>query len=251
MSPIGINLEPLPPFSPCVDIDGYERLPALISHAASNGQAASSGGASLRQASTQAAEPQDRGSRPPLETPARRQARSASPERKPAAAPAAAAAASAPTVDETTSAARYGEAGQWSQAPVPRAVTTAPVSVEAASGTLVLPGDERAAASPPAPAPAETSLALAVQSSHVEMRIICVALNFGGRKKMVRHLESTYVGQLAELHLGHQNVDKRKPTVVTDSEGFEVGKELTLGVIARTVGERDGILELTMKVDEW
>lgn len=175
---------------------------------------------------------------------------SASPERQPVATSAAAAGRDpAPTSDDIPDGGHYEDASHWSQEPVPRAVTRAPVSSEAASGTLAMSGEDRLDTAPAASAPAETSLALAMPGMDVERRIIAVALHFGGRKKMVRHLEGTFVGQLAELHLGHQN--KKKPVVVTDSEGFEVGKELTLGVIARMVGTRDGILELTMKVDEW
>lgn len=226
MSPIGINLEPLPPFSPlAVDVDGYERLPASNAEAPGDQQSSVMHGADPAGERTP--------SRPPLEAPARPppQTRSPSQARRPAA-------------GDVPDAEPHEEAAPWSQSLVPRAVTTAMVGVESAAGSLDVAGGERAP-----PAHAESTLALATPlAMEVERRIVCVALHFGGRKKMVRHLESTYVGQLPELHLGNQ---KREPVVVTDREGFEVGKELTLGIIARTVGECDGILELTMKIDEW
>lgn len=92
--------------------------------------------------------------------------------------------------------------------------------------------------------------ALLLSPPGVEGNIIDVALNFNGRKKRVRHLDCTRVGQLAELHLSNQA--SQKAIVVVDSQGFEIGKELTLGVLMRQLGlAHGGLLELTLQIDDW
>merc|ERR1712166_701442 len=55
-------------------------------------------------------------------------------------------------------------------------------------------------------------------------QIVAVALNFQGRRKCVRHLENTSVGELVRLHLSTKTTS---PLIVLDKGGFEIGKELT------------------------
>ena len=50
---------------------------------------------------------------------------------------------------------------------------------------------------------------------------------------------------MAGLHLGQRDI--KEPLVVTDSQGFELGKEVTLAVLK----QQGGVVELTMREDTW
>jgi len=76
--------------------------------------------------------------------------------------------------------------------------------------------------------------------------IVDVALSFQGRRKLVRHVSSTRVGDVLELHPGLRAARQR--LVVVDSQGFEIGREMPLGLLSR---QTSTLLELTLQVDEW
>merc|ERR1711920_320614 len=85
--------------------------------------------------------------------------------------------------------------------------------------------------------------------------IVPVALIFQGRRKLVRHLSSTLVGDIIKLHPSAvQNSNSRQPLVIVDRQGFEIGREMPLGLLARQLGisvANGGLLELTLQIDEW
>merc|ERR1712194_931987 len=72
--------------------------------------------------------------------------------------------------------------------------------------------------------------------------MIAVSLNYLGKRKNVRHLSGTLVGNIipAALKSG------RRSLVVVDSQGFEVASDVPLLTLARQV-PRDGLLELTLQ----
>jgi len=80
--------------------------------------------------------------------------------------------------------------------------------------------------------------------------VIDVALHFMGKRKLVRHLSHTRVGEIADLHPKLHEAAARKTLVVIDDEGFRIGRDLSLGVLARQMGG-DGPLELKLEFDEW
>jgi hypothetical protein len=77
--------------------------------------------------------------------------------------------------------------------------------------------------------------------------IVSVSLTFQGRRKLLRHSGNTRVGQILELH---PSLLQRagQPLVIVDAQGFEVGKEITLGTLCSKPG---AILELEVQADEW
>merc|ERR1719210_1335355 len=85
--------------------------------------------------------------------------------------------------------------------------------------------------------------------------IVAVALVFQGRRKLVRHLSSTLVGDIIKLHPSAlQNSNSRQPLVIVDRQGFEIGREMPLGLVARQLGisvANGGLRELTLQSDEW
>jgi len=76
--------------------------------------------------------------------------------------------------------------------------------------------------------------------------VVSVALTFRGRRKLVRHGSSTRVGQILELHPSLMRTGKAFALV--DSEGFEIGKELTLSTLSRGGGN---LVELEVQEEMW
>jgi len=84
-----------------------------------------------------------------------------------------------------------------------------------------------------------------VTTSSPDDAIVSVALKFQGRRKLLRHSGTTRVGQLLELH--PQLLRSGKPQVIVDSQGFEVGNEISLATLCKP----GSLLELEAKADEW
>jgi len=91
-----------------------------------------------------------------------------------------------------------------------------------------------------------------------DAHVVDVALNFQGRRKLVRHLSSTRVGEIVDLHPALMEVFSR-PHVLVDRDGFEMGRELPLfkllnGSTASGATRDQGnppLLELEFQPDEW
>lgn len=134
-----------------------------------------------------------------------------------------------------------------------------------AQGLKVLPPVEPSPAlanerSPAAPAATSMALALVtparsldeaggfetVSGTGGDNEIVAVGLTLQGRRKVVKHLQKTLVGDIIKLHLSNNQVGKQ--FVVVDSQGCEIGKEMPLGLLAR---QACGPIELTLQVDEW
>lgn len=78
--------------------------------------------------------------------------------------------------------------------------------------------------------------------------IIGVCLTLEGKTKKVRHAAATKVGDLLEQYQRGRNL------VVKDSAGFEIGRELTLGLLAENSprGPDGGVvLDLHLETDDW
>jgi len=80
--------------------------------------------------------------------------------------------------------------------------------------------------------------------------MVPIGLNYLGRRKLVRHLGSTAIGDIIpdRIRTAAQRL------VVVDREGFEVGRDVPLGVLARQSGmacPTSKLLELTIQTDEW
>lgn len=88
--------------------------------------------------------------------------------------------------------------------------------------------------------------------------LIHVGITFRGRRKVVRHLSSTRVGELVELHPTLLMMERRRLAVV-DAAGVEVGGELPLGFLLRQGAHAAGaralsggvVLELEVRPDDW
>jgi len=83
----------------------------------------------------------------------------------------------------------------------------------------------------------------------MEDELISVALIFEGKRKLLRHLASTLVGDLMQMH-----AMKNMSFVLVDQDCFEVGKNVPLGTLARqqaAMGDGGRILELTLQKDAW
>lgn len=84
--------------------------------------------------------------------------------------------------------------------------------------------------------------------------LIAVALTFQGRRKLVRHLSHTLVGEMIKLHpIASQPSRPMTQLVVVDRDGFEVGADVPLGTLARQAGSsgNGSVLELHLQVDGW
>lgn len=84
--------------------------------------------------------------------------------------------------------------------------------------------------------------------------LISVALTFQGKRKLVRHLCHTLVGDLLRLHpVASQPSRLASPLVLVDRDGFEVGSNVPLGTLARRAGASGmcQLLELTLQTDDW
>jgi len=82
-------------------------------------------------------------------------------------------------------------------------------------------------------------------------KLIKVALNFQGKRKLVRHLGHTLVGDV--LKLTQVAARTSRPLVLVDRDGFEVGANVPLRTLAQqgSIGGEDDILELVVQVDDW
>lgn len=83
----------------------------------------------------------------------------------------------------------------------------------------------------------------------MEDELISVALIFQGKRKLVRHLANTLVGDLLKMH-----AMKNRSFVLVDQDSFEVGKNVPLGTLSRQQaanGDGGRILELTLQEDAW
>lgn len=80
-----------------------------------------------------------------------------------------------------------------------------------------------------------------------------LALSYQGRRKLVRHLSTTRVGEIIELQPSLAQATG-KPLVAIDAEGFEIGREMPLSFLVREPGQNNagnGLLELTVRADDW
>merc|ERR1712048_453048 len=82
---------------------------------------------------------------------------------------------------------------------------------------------------------------------------VSVSLSFKGRKKLVKHLGCTMVGDIIKLHLP-QGGAQQPAVVVVDRQGFEIGKEMPLNVLVQMQGidvAAGALLELSIQTDEF
>jgi len=115
-----------------------------------------------------------------------------------------------------------------------------------------------AGASPAVPAAATTTAAAAAPAAPAGgEQIIDVELCFQNRRKRVRHMGSTRIGEIVDLHRATHLA--RKPLIVVDTAGFEIGRDIPLVVLATRKqipgsslsSSPQGILELVLRADDW
>lgn len=85
---------------------------------------------------------------------------------------------------------------------------------------------------------------------HVADDMVAIALHFSGRCKHAVHLASTVIGDIIPGTLG---ISKHRLAII-DCHGFEVARDVPLGLLARQVGTRGvngNLLDLTLSVDDW
>jgi len=92
-----------------------------------------------------------------------------------------------------------------------------------------------------------------------DVQILDVALIFRGKRKLVRHSSNTRVGEILDQHPSLARIAK-KPLVLVDRDGFEIGRELELWWLLGGSSASDAnissqtstpLLELEVRPDEW
>jgi len=150
----------------------------------------------------------------------------------------------------------------------PNGVAEAPALAEPKEGAgsqeelgkpeTALPGKEQAPSavlgasnltSPPAASAGSTG----PPSGGAAPAMIDVTLSFGDRKKKVRHMGSTRIGEFVSLQRPTQ-VPQQQEVFIVDSTGTEIGEDIPLSVLAASRPVADGPLELGMRLrrtDDW